>query len=262
MLRISSLIVFVLILCGFKTNTLLENTPPRSSEQSVLKVSETSVANRTMDELVGAGRFVLDGDLNDFVRVEYLRSKNAGFVIASADGKYADVTYCERGVGECEIDDQVLKLIDECEHFAKQSCFLLMRGHDVVWRGDIRIRESKSGLTRPDELNDTQICHFGILHNASTATWATGEIAKYYAEEAKKRELSLQDCNRFVENSDAMKSKFHIMSDVEICNMAITGVGGVDTWSPTRKNLTYVNEGIARGFTPVTCMDSIFNTSK
>lgn len=246
----------LIILAGCQTGG--SSIPSFNAPKKVIDVPPIS---RAMTDLIGSGNYVLDGDLNDFVRLEYYKSDKAGYLIVSGDGKYAEALYCDEGAGKCEIGPPVFESIRMCEQRMNQGCYIYMRGQDVLWKGRTRIVTSKRVVIRPDELNKTQICHYALDHAKADATWATDRVGKYYAHEAKGRSIGLAECQARVTGKPDIPRKFKFLTDGEICNLAVTGVANVEGWSPIRKNLSFVNEGIARGFTPVTCMDAVFGKS-
>ncbi len=151
---------------------------------------------KTAPDFYGDGPINISANMQSYFE-KYKSGGGPSYFAISEDGRMASWSYCPSGPDGCSVGEPpYMMAINGCNRRGKK-CKIFARGKNVVWKGPVTYGGSPvaSGAS-PSAKSDEVVCAFAVDYAVEPFTWSTHtEVTKYVAE-AKRRGLSLEDCDK------------------------------------------------------------------
>ena len=153
---------------------------------------------KTAEDFYGSGPITLAPKVKEFVD-KYLKEGQTNVVAVRTDGRYASVSYC--GALACSGGGEENEALYNCESKGGKCWIYAMDGY-VVWKGPVTVagQGGAAAAKRSGGLGQYSskiICIYAIDRKGSIPKWNENSWMRLYADEAKRRGLTVADCLKY-----------------------------------------------------------------
>ena len=153
------------------------------------------VGCKTESDFYGEGPLNLSSNTQSYFD-KYKSSGGPGYFAINQENGRVGWSYCRGGPDNCSSNQTAHMIaINACQR-GGGTCKIYARGNKVVWRGPVTVGGSPVSRGATNAKSDEVVCAFAVDYAVEPFTWSThSEVIKYVAE-AKRRGLSLEDCDK------------------------------------------------------------------